>query len=136
MTLEEIKLYAEESGAEISDVPLPDMDAFCFPEGWIAIDRSRMETPAREKVVTTHELGHINTGSFYSVITKCDIKEKHEYRADKWAAHKLMPFSEIQEALRSGVRNDWEMAEFFGVTEKFVARAMDIYQREGLLAWT
>ena len=47
-------------------------------------------------------------------------------------SHTLMPFAEIKAAVSSGIRNDWEMAEHFGVPREFVKRAFEIYRREGL----
>lgn len=132
MTLEQVEIFADENGVTIVDVPLPGMDALCAPNGFIGIDLSRVETMAQEKVVLSHDLGHYMTGSFYSIYTKFDTRAKHEYRADKWAVHKLMPFSRMKEAMRSGVKDNWEMADYFNVTVKFVKRAFEIYEREGL----
>ena len=128
MTIDQIERIAVENGVEISDVPLRDLRALCTPEGWIAIDARKVETGAQEKTLLAHELGHFMTGSFYNIYTEFDSRAKHEYRADKWAVHRLMPYEDIQAAIRSGVRNDWEMAEYFGVPCDFVEKARGIYK--------
>ncbi|MCI7650223.1 MAG: hypothetical protein SO436_09695 [Oscillospiraceae bacterium] len=49
-----------------------------------------------------HELGHCITGSFYNVYAVCDLRAKHERRADKWAIKKLVPRDKLKNAINSG----------------------------------
>ena len=62
-----------------------------------------------------------------------DIIEKHEYKANKWAAHRLIPPDELAQALRDGYTEPWQLAEHFGVTDTFIKKALRIYQNEQLL---
>lgn len=99
----------------------------------IFLDSTRFETAAEELSVLAHEFGHCATGATHAVGSPLDLIEKHEYKADKWAAHRLLPPDKLREAADAGVTETWELAERFGVTEAFVRRTLYIYQCEGVL---
>ena len=79
----------------------------------IAIDPWKTHTVAEENVRLAHELGHCETGSFYNLYSPCDIQQKHENRADRWAIRKLIPKDELEAAVSSGCTEPWELADFF-----------------------
>ena len=95
---------------------------------YIAIDPFKIKSVSDEKVKLAHELGHCETGAFYNKYAVCDIRAKHENRADKWAIKKLIPKDELKKAC-SFCNNRWELSEHFGVTEDFMQKALDFYQR-------
>ena len=95
---------------------------------YIGINPFMLQSDAEEKVKLAHELGHCETGAFYNRYALCDIREKHERRADKWAIKKLIPEDELKQAFKS-CRNRFELAEYFGVTEDFMQKALDYYQQ-------
>ncbi len=128
MTLLSLYRRAEEQGIEIDDVPMRQIESVAYPEGWIALDSQKIETRSEEKVVLAHEIGHIETGSFYNVYSRFDLLEQHENRADKRAIQMLMPIKRLKRVLRAGIRDVWELAEYFGVTEDFVEKAMELYE--------
>nr|DAL99253.1 MAG TPA: IrrE protein [Caudoviricetes sp.] len=99
----------------------------------IAIDPFKLTSEQDEKMKLAHELGHCKTGSFYNQWATCDIREKHEYKADKWAAHYLIPPDKLQEAAKEGCTEPWELAERLDVTEDFIRKTIYIYQCEGLI---
>ncbi len=83
------------------------------------------------KCILTEELGHYLKGSaIYKLSIILEIKNKKsflnieykraEYRAKKWATTFLMPKSEIEKAIRKGVIEVWELAEYFDVPEEWV----------------
>ena len=94
----------------------------------IAMDPWRMPTLADEKVKLAHELGHCETGSFYNRWAACDIRQKHERRANRWAYEKLVPEDELLKAIRQGYQEPWELAEYFNVTEPFLRGALAHYR--------
>lgn len=96
----------------------------------IAMDPWRMPTLADEKVKLAHELGHCETGSFYNRWAACDVRQKHELRANRWAYEKLVPEDELWEVMRRGYRELWELAEYFDVTEEFLRGALAYYRGE------
>lgn len=109
---------------------------YCFSlmdnmQCYIAIDPFKIESEADEKVKLSHELGHCETGSFYNEYATCDIREKHEYRATKWQIKKLIPKDKLLEAYKNGISNNYELAEYFGVTEDFMKKAINFYCEVG-----
>ena len=60
---------------------------------YIAIDLNAAASSADLNVKAAHELGHCRTGSFYDIHSPYDVRAKHEYRADKWAVHELIPLT-------------------------------------------
>lgn len=132
METKTIYKFAEENNIEIYYVPLPlthcvslncGNDEYC-----IGIDPASIDSREDEIVKLSHDIGHCVTGSFYNRYSPLDIKEKHEYRADKWAIKKLIPLDELKTALNSGYIHIWELAEYFSVTEPFVNKALRYYE--------
>lgn len=82
---------------------------------------------ADEKVCLAHELGHCETMSFYNMYSPCDIRGKHERRANVWAIKKLIPRRKYFWALRYGYDNIYLLAEYFGVTPEFAQKTVDYY---------
>lgn len=98
----------------------------------VFIDSSRL-TITEETVCVAHEAGHIATGTTHAICSPYDVVARHEYHANKWAIKKLIPEDELNEAVRRGNTEVWELAEEFGVTEDFMAMAV-YYYKEGRLS--
>lgn len=128
--------YAEQAGIAIyyGRLPLCESMSLCHGEKcYIAIDPFSIQSMADGMVKAAHEIGHCETRSFYSRNSLCDVRGRHEYKADKWAAHYLMPPDKLRQATAEGYIEPWELAERLNVTEDFLRRAMYIYRCEGLL---
>ena len=123
--------YAAEHNIEVDHIPLFSLDALSveYDAGRcaIAIDPTRIESHADENTKIAHELGHCIYGSFYSRLTPLYTREKHEYKANVWAAKFLVPWDELREAVRNGITEPWELAEYFSVTEAFINLALEYY---------
>lgn len=129
--------FADQNHVMVDCFELRKREALSLTEDgkyYIAIDPFQLKSTQDEKVKLSHELGHCLTGSFYNQWSTVDIRERHEYRADKWAVHKLLPFEEYQQALQEGYTEIWQLAERFNVAEDFIRRAIQIYQNEELIA--
>lgn len=100
---------------------------------YIGIDQSIMDGDTLERVHLAHELGHCETGSFYSIHTAVDSRQRHENRADKWAIKQLIPEEDLDEAVAEGCTEIWDLSERFGVTEQFMRKAV-CYHVHGNLA--
>lgn len=103
---------------------------------YIALDADQLKSETDEIVKLAHDLGHCMTGSFYNRYSKFNSISQKEYRADKWAVHKLLPFYKLQEAFENGIVEVWELAEYFEVTEDFIETALLVYRNEGALAFS
>ncbi len=116
------KLPFESAGGAAAVVALGGDKAIFF-------DSEKLETTAEEAVTVAHEAGHIMTGSTHYVNSPYDLIRRHEYRANKWAIKKLVPKDELDLAVKRGLREIWELAEYFNVTEKFMELAVSYYKR-------
>lgn len=99
----------------------------------VFIDVDKIDSIAEETEVIAHECGHIETGTTHKLCAPFDVICRHEYRANKWAVKRIIPFSEIEKAIAYGCCEVWEFAEFLGRTEEFVKLALEIYSREQLI---
>lgn len=98
----------------------------------VFMDTERIETIAEETELVAHECGHVATGTTHAVCSPLDLVEKHEYKANKWAVHRVLPMEDIQRAVRAGFVEPWEIAEELGRTEQFVRLSIEIYRAEGI----
>ncbi len=133
--LKDLYEVADRDGIEVLKIDCPKCGSISLmtddKQCYIGIDSNAFESNAEEVVRLAHELGHCERGAFYNIHSSFDIREKHEYRADKWAIQQLMPYDEIIQACKSGYVECWQLADYFGVTEDFVHRAFSIYQNMG-----
>ena len=93
----------------------------------IGMDDRVADGGTQERVHLSHELGHCATGSFYNIYAPRDLRERHENRADKWAIRRLIPVSDLDDAIAAGHTELWDLAEHFGVTETFLKKAICLY---------
>ena len=139
MTLPELYDYAVGHGIDVdwwSSMPAARSFAIYdphFDRCAILIDPWKFDTLEDEYTALGHEIGHCMTGSFYNRYAACDIRQKHENRADKWSIEKLIPRDQLETAVASGRTEPWELAEHFGVTEQLIRKAMWWY-RHGNMA--
>lgn len=129
MTNNDLYSLAESENIAIDLLHLPknkslsiSLDGKCY----IALDNQTVYTDSETKVHLAHELGHCMTGAFYNVYSPLDLREKHEYRANRWAVNNLIPKEKLIELLKCGLER-WEIAEYFNVTEEFVNLSFKMY---------
>ena len=135
-----IELYrrAEQLNIPVYHLPLPTLGSVSTMdrEGRCAIG---MDLPSRrservQRVRLAHELGHCVTGSFYNRWSPCDVRRLHENRADKYAVHALISPEELDEAVAEGHTEPWDLADYFGVDEAFLKKAVCLYTYGNLAA--
>lgn len=138
MNLAGLYRFAEEQNVRVDNFSLKKREALSFMDldgsCYIAIDPGRIRGETDEKMKMAHELGHCSTGSFYNEYASCDVRRKHENRADKWAVKKLISEDELDEAVAEGYTEIWSLAEHFGVTEDFMRKAVCLYTYGNLAA--
>lgn len=123
--------FAQQQNIEVLQFPMKENgsmsiiseDGSCY----IGMDESIQDGNVQERVHLSHELGHCLTGSFYSIHTAVDSRQRHENRADKWSVKQLIPVDELDVAVANGCTEIWELAEHFGVTEQFMQKAVCYY---------
>jgi hypothetical protein len=138
VALPELYGLAEKQNIPILRYPLPENGSMSLqlPGGaqFIGMDDGAADGGAQERVHLSHELGHCLTGSFYSVYTAVDCRQRHENRADKWAVRKLIPVEQLDDAVAGGCTELWELADRFGVTEDLMRKAVCLYVHGNLAA--
>lgn len=108
---------------ENGSMSIMNENGYCY----IGMDQSVRDGSVQERVHLAHEIGHCATGSFYSMHTAVDSRQRHENKADKWAVKHLIPVEDLDAAVANGCTEIWELAEHFGVTEQFVRKAVCYY---------
>ncbi|MBR2478952.1 MAG: ImmA/IrrE family metallo-endopeptidase [Clostridia bacterium] len=78
-----------------------------------------------------HEMGHCMTDSFYAGFSPFELREKHEYKANVWAANEIVAFPALCKAVNDGMRELWELAEHFGVSHAFMEKAIKLHEQNG-----
>lgn len=138
VALPELYGLAEKQNIPILRYPLPENGSMSLQLSggaqFIGMDDGVADGGAQERVHLSHELGHCLTGSFYSVFTAVDCRQRHENRADKWAVRKLIPVEQLDDAVAEGCTELWELADRFGVTEDLMRKAVCLYVHGNLAA--
>lgn len=96
-------------------------------------DFFRFDSIAQQKRMLMHEMGHCATGCTHKLSSSFDIIERHEFKADKYAALRYLPPAAFEEAFKAACRQPWELAEWFGLPQEFISWAMEYYRCNGLL---
>lgn len=65
--------------------------------------------------------------AFYNPYSPFSLIEQQEYRANKWAIKKLIPKNELEQAIKEGNEEIWQLAEYFDITEDMVRFAYWVY---------
>lgn len=127
---------AEESGITVDCFDLKSREALSLmdPDGdcYIAIDPFKLESTRDERLKLAHEMGHCQTGSFYNRWASCDVWQRHENRANKWAIERLIPKAELDEAVADGYTDLYALADHFDVTVDFMRMAVCWYTHGNL----
>lgn len=123
--------YAEQHDIDIDCFRMRHAESFSVHLGngklAIAIDPWKLRSRSDEACKIAHELGHCMTWSFYNRFACCDIVQRHENRADKWAIKKLVPKDELMEAINDGCTDLWQIADHFCITEDMAKKALCYY---------
>lgn len=93
----------------------------------IFLDLSCFDSISKYKAMLAHELGHCATGCTHKVSSPLDLIEKHEYKANRWAIERYIPFDELCAAIKQGYAERWKLAEYFDLPEPFIQKSLDYY---------
>lgn len=101
----------------------------------IGLSRRLFSNRAHFRTVLAEELGHHFTSThdglpktFFHYRDRLKVC-REEYRALSWAARFLMPTDKLREAVRKGVKESWELAEYFEVDENLVTFRLRLLKR-------
>ena len=134
--LPELYRRAEQLHIPVYHFPLPRVGSVSTMDETgactIGLDLPHRRTRNELRVRLAHELGHCATGSFYNRWSPADQRRLHENRADKYAVHILIPESALGEAVKQGHIDPWDLADYFGVDEDFLKKAVCLYTHGNL----
>jgi Domain of unknown function (DUF955). len=99
----------------------------------IGLNTALITSRKAECLLLDHEMAHYHTGTYYTLRSPLQLRSQMEYRADTWMVCDLVPIEELNEALRLGYTEVWDLAEYFDVTEKVIQRAIEIYHNKELM---
>ena len=89
-TLLALYQYADSQNIDVYYYAMRQVKSIALPDETIVMNTDKIETGTEETVHLAHELGHIETGSFYSIHSEFDLRAKHELRADRRAIKRLI----------------------------------------------
>ena len=128
--------FAHQKGIEIEWFPMQAAESLSLPlpDGsyGVAIDPDKIQSEVDEYCKIAHEVGHCATGAFYNRYSTFDIREKQEHRADRWAVQRTISCEELDQAVAEGYTELWMLADYFGVTEDFMKKAVCFYTHGNL----
>lgn len=117
----------EELGVTVGSLELEEFVALSKPEGFLAIDYSKIEGEAHELEVLLHEIGHFAAGAFYQTSTPLVTRERQEYKATRFVFEKYYPPEVIAEVMASGCAEPWKLADALNLPERFVREMLLFY---------
>lgn len=92
----------------------------------IGLSRGLFSNRAHFRTVLAEELGHHFTSAhdglpktFFHYKDRLEVC-REEHRALRWAARYLIPADKLREAVTKGIKECWELAEYFEVDEDLV----------------
>ncbi len=136
--LEELYRYAKEENIVVDYFPLENRQALSLMDEqgqcYVAVDPTKLAGEADERAKLAHELGHCATGAFYNRYSAFDDRQRQENRADKWAICQIVTEEELDDAVAQGRVTVWELAEYFGVPESMMKKAVCWYTYGNLAA--
>ncbi|HHU63975.1 MAG TPA: ImmA/IrrE family metallo-endopeptidase [Clostridiales bacterium] len=123
---EKLLCQATKEEIEVIDLPLQGKTKGLYCDGVIALNKN-ISTTSEKTCILAEELGHYYT-SYGNIINSTNINNrKQEIKAKRWAIKRLVSLKKLIKAYEAGCRNMYEMAEYIGVTEKFLWTAFATY---------
>lgn len=102
----------------------------------VFFDPNHVRSTAALKECLAHECGHCATGATHHLSSQWDLISRHEYKANRWAFERFLPFDQLREAIQGGLREPWQLAEFYDFPQTFIENALHYYtQTCGLRFW-
>lgn len=130
MSFEKLLEEAAKEGLEIYEKQFQSNNIKgLYADRTIALNSS-IETRAEKTCVLAEELGHHYTTVGNILDQTKPENRKQERRARAWAYNRLVGIVGLTNAYKHGVRNKFELAEYLGVSEKFIEEALHYYEEK------
>lgn len=96
----------------------------------IILDDKRITSQSDENTVLLQELGHYTAGAYYRTNSPFELIEKMEYKADKTAWEKFIPYKKVMKLMSIGFTTVTELAEYFDIDAPYMARCIFYYYNQ------
>ena len=133
-TLDNLYIIAEAKDIGIIETPLLKNNAISLRSmNWDCdiVLKKKSNTTAEKKTILAHELGHCIRGALYNEKTPILSRVMCEQWADEWAIEHLIEYDELLRESRGAYNRTWELAEYFGVRESLIKKAIQYYEIPG-----
>lgn len=122
-----LSIKAQSQSLKVVEVDLEANDGF-YCDGYIFINKSLND---KEKYcVLAEELGHYET-SYGNILDQNSINNvKQELKARRWGYKHIVTLEGIIEAFENNCLNEYEMAEYLGVTDEYFRECIEDYKRQ------
>lgn len=125
---EELLNEAETAGVSVDeDYPFKSALKGLYIDNNIALSDC-LDTSAEKACILAEELGHHYT-TVGNILDSSDSgNAKQEYQARVWSYNRLIGLSGLIRAYQRGCQSFYEVAEFLGVTEECLRKAIECYR--------
>lgn len=124
---EQLLVEAEQLGIETYEKSLSPRLKGLYSDKIILINRN-IKSNTEKTCILAEELGHYHTSSGNILDQSNIVNRKQELIARRWSYEKLVPLSKLVQAQKEGIRNRFELAQFLGITERFLESALSRYK--------
>lgn len=124
---EKLSIKAQKQDLKVVEVDLEANDGF-YCDGYIFINKSLND---KEKYcVLAEELGHYET-TYGNILDQNNINNvKQELKARRWGYKHIVTLEGIIEAFENNCLNEYEMAEYLGVTDEYFKECIEDYKKQ------
>lgn len=126
---EKLLQEAHNERIEVVDIPFKGRIKGLYYNQVIALNKN-IDTIAEKTCVLAEELGHYYTSAGNILDQKQLQNRKQERRARAWAYQRLVPLDKLIMAHKEGIRTRYELADYLGVTEQYLANALQYYKEK------
>lgn len=115
---------------EVLDMPLPYNKSCSFKVNdsyYIILDMDNISS-YELRTLLWHELSHCATDTFYLPTDSPADRKQKERQAIAWAVIHCIPFADYLDALKSGVRDVYQLSEYFGITIESALKVIEYYK--------
>lgn len=93
----------------------------------VFLDIEKIRTLAQEKEAVSHEWAHITEDATYHIDAPPDVKRRAEVRANRAQIKRVLPWSNLCQAVYDGCDTPYLLSERFNLSEPFIQSAIDFY---------
>lgn len=128
MTYEQLLIAADQTGISVKEKALTEHDGLI--RGTRIAIRKNIKTQTQKACVLAEELGHHYTSSGNILDQSTVANRQQEQKARTWAYFRQISLCDLASAYRYGCRNQYEIAEYLGVTEPFLLDALQRFKEK------